>query len=246
MGKKRPPKEKFLLKERWEIEDLVFDKETLLALSKIIEKGIFNKLDYLISMGKEANVYRAKASDEFVAVKIYKKETARFFRRHSYIIGDPRFPSVPKTERELVNAFASKEFKNLKVAYKANVPAPIPLYHYKNVVVMSFLGKEGLPYPRMVDGVVEKKDFEEIVEQIKRLYSYGLVHGDLSEYNILKGDKNYFIDFGQGVVLKHPRSDELLQRDIRNIVNYFKKKLALNIHVENVMRYVKGEAERLY
>ncbi len=248
MAKKKPQKDKFLLKERWEIEDLVFDKETLLALAKIMEKGIFEKLDYLISMGKEANVYRAKVQDGYVAVKIYKKETARFFKRHSYIVGDPRFPSLPKSERELVNAFASKEFKNLKIAYKAGVAAPIPLYHLSNVVVMSFLGENGLPYPKIADDIIHisKEDFYDVINSIKKLYANKLVHGDLSEYNILKGEKTYIIDFSQGVVLKHPRSEELLHRDIRNIVKYFKKKTGLNVDINKVIKYVKGKAKGFY
>ncbi len=52
----------------------------------------------------------------------------------------------------------------------------------------------------------------------------GLVHADLSEYNILvKGKKPYLIDFGQAVVLKHPNASAFLERDIKNILQYFKK-----------------------
>jgi RIO kinase 1 len=52
----------------------------------------------------------------------------------------------------------------------------------------------------------------------------GIVHADLSAYNILMyQDKPYIIDVGQGVLLEHPESIEFLKRDIHNIVQYFKK-----------------------
>ena len=52
----------------------------------------------------------------------------------------------------------------------------------------------------------------------------GLVHGDISAYNVLIY-KNipYLIDLGQGVLIEHPNAIEFLKRDIRNVVNYFKK-----------------------
>ena len=63
-----------------------------------------------------------------------------------------------------------------------------------------------------------------IIESIQKLYKAGIVHGDLSEFNILNyNEKPYFIDFSQGTSVKDPNSKELLRRDIENLVRFFKK-----------------------
>ena len=71
-----------------------------------------------------------------------------------------------------------------------------------------------------------EKVFNTIFDNIKRLYQYArLVHADLSEYNILMPtlDDPVIIDISQAVVRHHPQSEEFLFRDIKNILNYFKK-----------------------
>ena len=225
MGKKRPEKEDFQLKERIKIESDVFDKRTLLNLSKLFKKGIVETIDYPISTGKEANVFRATApGGNYVAVKIYKTETAQFFRRSSYLEGDPRFSRIKNNEWEIVKAFAKKEFKNLRICQDAGVHAPVPYYLLENIVVMEFLGREDLPYPTMEQaGPRGETDLDMIIRDIKSMYRAGLVHADVSEYNVLQGEVPYLIDFGQGVVLGHPNAKRFLERDVEVILKYFRK-----------------------
>ncbi len=221
---KRPPKDKFVLKEREKVESLVFDRRTLLNLSKLMRKGFFSSLDFPVSTGKEANVFRASGEDGFVAVKIYKKETSAFVRRLDYLMGDPRFQKVKHNLWALVRLFAKKEFKNLELCERLGVNAPRPFYIYDNVLVMEFLGEGGLPYPTLEQrGGGEEGELEEILENVFKLVKGGLVHADLSEYNIIAGDKMYLIDFGQGVDLYHPRAFFFLERDIKNVLRYFEK-----------------------
>lgn len=60
---------------------------------------------------------------------------------------------------------------------------------------------------------------------MRKLYKEGLIHGDLSSFNILNyRDKPYFIDFSQATLTKTPNSEELLERDVRNICDFFKKR----------------------
>src|SRR3989338_8496893 len=121
---KKPLKEDHTLKEREKVESEVFDKETLKSLSKIIKKGIIKSIDFPISTGKEANVFRATTpSGSYVAIKIYKIETTPFFRREEYM--------------------------NLEICEDAGVHAPKPLYVENNVLVLTFIGEEGLPYQTM-------------------------------------------------------------------------------------------------
>lgn len=242
MAKKKPAKEDYQLKERFKIESEVFDRKTLLILSKMMRKGILQTLDYPISTGKEANVFRATTPEEnFVAVKIYKMETAHFFRKEEYLEGDPRFERIKKSNEDIVRAFARKEFKNLEICKKAKVNAPEPLYILGHVLVMGFLGEGELPYPTMeaLGPLHGKKDLESVLEDIKRMYKAGLVHADISEYNILMGDIPYLIDFGQGVVLRHPNAEKFLERDVKNVVNYFSKK-GIEKDLKKVLEWIRS------
>ncbi|MEW6749263.1 MAG: serine protein kinase RIO [Candidatus Micrarchaeota archaeon] len=225
--RKKPDKDDYQLKERFKIESEVFDRKTLLILSKLIKKGILQNVDYPISTGKEANVFRATAPEgSYVAVKIYKMETAPFFRKEEYLDGDPRFERIKKSDEDIVRAFARKEFKNLEICKEAGVHAPTPIYLLGHVIVMGFLGEGELPYPTMdmVGSLHGEKDLDSILGDIKKMYKAGLVHADLSEYNILMGDVPYFIDLGQGVITRHPRAEKFLERDVEIILKYFSKK----------------------
>jgi RIO kinase 1 len=239
---KRPDRDHFLLKERFKLESEVFDKQTLMLLSSMMSKGTINNVDYPISTGKEANVFRATTpSGSLLAVKIYKIETTHFMNRKEYMFGDPRFKKFRRNERDLVNAFAQKEFKNLQICEKAGVHSPRPLLQVKNILVMEFLGEEGLPYtPLNTLGPESMTQLKSILKDMKKMYEAGLVHADLSEYNILVGPVPYLIDFGQGVILAHPNADKYLERDVYNIVAYFAK-FGFKMEVDAALKYVKGE-----
>jgi RIO kinase 1 len=238
---KKPLKEDYQLKERFKTESEVFDKEALLALSKMIKKGILQTVDYPVSTGKEANVFRATTPEgAFVAVKIYKNETAPFFRKKEYIEGDPRFTRLKKNDRDLVKAFARKEFKNLEICQRAGVHAPKPFYLAGRIVVMGFLGEGELPYPtmNMVGPLHGEKDLDSILLDVRAMYRAGLVHADLSEYNIMLGDVPYLIDFGQGVVRDHPHAVRFLERDVAVILRYFEKN-GITRELEKTLRWIR-------
>jgi RIO kinase 1 len=218
------------VKEVWKIEDIAFDRRTLMTLGKLIEDGAFDKLDYIISPGKEASVFRAKSGDSFVAVKIYQNETAHFIKKMDYLVGDPRFKKIKMESYNIIKLFVQKEFKNLSAAEEAGVPAPRPINYRNNILVMSFIGKDGLPFGRMADLKKEviEEDFHNIIDSVKKLWKAGIVHSDLSEYNVLLGDKPYIIDMSEGVSVRHPKAREFLLRDIVNISAFFKKSLGLD------------------
>ncbi len=222
--RKKPDRDVHQLNERFKTESEVFDRPTLLILSKLMKKGILSSVDYPISTGKEANVFRAStASGQHVAVKIYKLETSVFFRKIEYLEGDPRFERIKHNDKEIVRAFARKEFKNLQLCEKAGVHAPKPYYQIDNVLVMEFLGEGELPYPNLnvVGPLHGESDLVSVLEDIRKMYGVGLVHADLSEYNILLGKVPLLIDFGQGVVTRHPSAERFLERDVSIVLKYF-------------------------
>jgi RIO kinase 1 len=81
------------------------------------------------------------------------------------------------------------------------------------------------------------------LESIKKLYQRaGIVHSDLSEYNILNYDgEPVIIDIGQAVVKEHPQADEFLRKDIQNVLNWFKKLGVTTPLVDKVYKEIVGK-----
>lgn len=239
MTKKRS-RDNFVLKEERKLESEVFDKNTLRILAKMIKKGILATVDYPVNTGKEANVFRATTpSGTFVAVKIYKMETAPFLRKIEYLEGDPRFKRIKRNDREIVLLFAKKEFKNLTICEESSVHAPKPIYLDKNVLVMEFMGEDGLPYATMDKTEVAGEEMlDSLLEDVRKMYYAGLVHADISEYNVLLSIPPTLIDFGQGVTLSHPKAQQYLERDVNNLLTYFAK-MGVTRDFEKTMEWIR-------
>ena len=207
------------------ISQAVFDDETMMSLYTLSKRGAFDDLEGILSTGKEAQVYLAKSGRKQVIAKIFLIETSDFRNMTNYIRGDPRF-SVWKNRRQLIFMWAQKEYKNLCKVCDV-IPCPKPIDVENNVLIMEFLGKDGVQAPRLRDCAPSdpKKYYEKVIGYVRKMYELRLVHADLSEFNILdwKG-KPYIIDFSAGVLLDHPRSMEYLERDVQNVVNYFRKR----------------------
>lgn len=231
--------------------DEVFDKSTLLTLFKFISNGLIETLDYPISTGKEANVFHATRPDgSSIAVKIFRVNTATFRSFMTYIEGDPRFRSVGRDRRDIVYTWAQKEYKNLERYFEAGCVVPQPIAYRNNVLLMEFIGEDGLPAPRLKDAPPEDPAaaFEFIVDDYARGFAEGgLAHGDLSEFNILnRAGELVVIDVAQAVLTRHPMATELLERDARNLARYFKRlgvKDATSERVINEVRAAKNKKE---
>lgn len=222
--RKLPDRDVKRMNFRSKIESSVFDRHALLILSDFLGRGTIRSLDYPISTGKEADVFRATTDDGFLAVKIFRIETSNFQNMQDYIIGDPRFKDIMHTKREIIFAWARKEYRNLTIANVAGVNAPRPVAVKDNVLLMEFLGEEGVPDSTLKQEGSERpeEDCDKVIGMIRKLYVRGLVHGDVSEYNILMHNyEPYLIDFGQGVVLAHNKSAEFLRRDVQTVLKYF-------------------------
>lgn len=222
----------------------VFNEETLRALYDLADDGHFEVLHGFVKQGKESNVCVAETKEgEAVAVKIYVVEASNYEEMSTYLLNDPRFQGISDSRRDIIFNWCAKEYKNLMKAEHAGVDAPRPHGFEKNVLVMDFLGDDLRPAPRLKDVELHEpeRELEHIVEQMRLLWQEeDLVHGDLSEYNVLWYRKPHLIDFSQGVVGSHPLSDELLERDVANLVNHFNKRYGLDRQNEDILSTIRS------
>ena len=219
--------------ERATVEE-VFDQSTRMVLFHFLNDGTLYEVHGVVSAGKEARVYWGKNKEgKELAVKIYLTSSAEFLKgMRKYIDGDRRFKSVKHNTRSLIFTWAQKEFRNLQQATTAKVRVPKPIAVKNNVLLMEFIGKNGVSAPSMKEQPPgdPEKIYRVVLTYMERLYRKAeLVHGDLSEYNMMvwKGCPVIF-DMSQSVPTSHPLAEYLLRRDLAN-VNRFFSRLGVNI-----------------
>jgi RIO kinase 1 len=232
--------------EEMEALEEVFDKSTLMTVYSLLNRGYISKIFGAVKAGKESKIYWGlNHNKNELAIKIYLLHSTEFKKgRLIYIDGDPRFTKVKRDTRSLVYLWAQKEFKNLKLAQEAKVRVPKPILVEKNVLLMEFIGKDGVPAPLLKEVSLKNpaKIYNKLINYIKLLYENAkLIHGDLSEYNIMiwKNEPVLF-DVSQAVLIDHPLSDYFLRRDIVNLNNYFQKYGIKVKPVDELYRWVVG------
>ncbi len=177
--------------------DEVFDTPTLLLLGKLISNKIIETVDFPISTGKEANIFRCVTPEKsFVALKIYRTSTSTFKHLAKYINGDPRFHCVNRSRRDLVYEWAKKEYKNLQRVQNVKIPAPKPMKQINNILVMEYLGDYNQSAPVLKDIVLQNPEevFDVLIGYLQTLFQKArLIHADFSIYNILWFKKNHIL-----------------------------------------------------
>ncbi|MDF1556655.1 MAG: serine protein kinase RIO [ANME-2 cluster archaeon] len=221
--------------EDFKVKDEVFDTATLMALYKLSSNGYLDALGGTISTGKEANVFHAlkKQEDEEqeLAIKIYRISNSNFKAMQEYLIGDVRFRNIRHTKKDIVLAWTRKEYRNLSRAIECGLHVPKPIITERNILIMEFMGDDNISYPQLREFALTREQAADICNAVEdfmlRLYRDAeLVHGDLSEYNILLEPESMtpvFIDMGQSVTLDHLNARDFLLRDVTNIANFFAK-----------------------
>ena len=211
----------------------VLDPRTRMVLFKMLNRGVFCEINGCISTGKEANVYHAfvDASErDELAIKVYKTAILVFKDRDRYVTGDSRFSRYSKgNPRQMVKMWAEKEMRNLLRIHAAGIPCPKPVQLRLHILVMEFLGKNGVASPRLKDAGLPparmRRAYTEVILLLRNMYHRcRLVHADFSEYNLLvHEDEIHVIDVSQSVELDHPRAFDFLREDCKHANDYFRR-----------------------
>jgi RIO kinase 1 len=231
--------------ERATLEE-VFDRATLMVIYDLLKSGILDEVHGVVNAGKEARVYWGKNKEgKDLAVKIYLTASAEFRKGMlKYIEGDYRFKGVKRDSRSLIFTWAQKEYRNLEQASRVKVRVPRPVAVKNNVLVMEFIGKNGVSASSLKERVPSDPEevYEVLLTYLKRLYRKAeLVHSDLSEYNVMiwKG-KPVIFDVAQAVPTSHPMAEFFLRRDLANVNRFFKRLGVKVLSVDEAYKEVVG------
>lgn len=217
----------------------VFDTFTNERIRKLHSQHHFDELASPISIGKEANIFTAKKDDgSMVILKIYRLHTCNFNQMFDYIKSDPRYANLKKKRREIIFNWAQREYRNLlKAREKVSVPKPIAIIDH--ILVLEMIGDDA-PSPRLKDNIPDdREDFaKKLMDEMKKLRQLGMVHADLSEFNILNyRETPILIDFSQSTTSDNQRYEEYWDRDIKNVARFFKK-MRLKITEDDIKKKI--------
>jgi RIO kinase 2 len=213
---------------------LVFGGYDTLALQALTKKGTVSALGSLIGEGKESVVYEALGLCP-VAIKFHRVGQRSFSSARTnreYMPEGGHCPWIFASSRS-----AEREFAALSTLHP-EVSVPLPVHRNRHAVVMSLI--DGLNLNRCrLDEPAEILD--EILKNIRSAYRLGIIHADLSEFNIMvERGRCVIIDWPQWVEADHPNAQQVIQRDIENILTYFKRKYHLNYPFEDALQCVTG------
>ena len=214
-----------------------------LAINTLVKAGVIDSFGQILGVGKEADVYDALSPDgKRIAVKFHRlgrisfRQTRRkrgYIREHSSWL----FQS---------HVSAEKEFQAMQLVYKNGVSVPEPISQNRHVIAMGMI--EGAELSKYKEIRKPEKILKEILRNVRKAYLKAhVIHADLSEYNIiLKPDGHILIiDWPQYVMTDHANAEELLERDLKNVLTFFSRKFNVKVAIEEACDYVTGKTRSL-
>ncbi len=214
-----------------------------LAINTLVKAGVIESFGQTLGVGKEADVYDALSSDgRRIAVKFHRIGRISF-RQTRRKRGYTREHSTWLFQSHLA---AEKEFQAMQLVYKNGVSVPEPISQNRHVIAMGMI--EGAELSKYKEIPKPEKILKEVLRNVRKTYLKAhVIHADLSEYNIiLKPDGHILIiDWPQYVTIDHANAEELLERDLKNILTFFNRKFNVKVVAKEACDYVTGKARSL-
>jgi RIO kinase 1 len=204
------------------------------ALQPLIDDGIIDEVIRSLKSGKEATVYIVRLGTEHRCAKVYRDMAQRSFQQRSQyqegrkVRGSRQTRAIGKKTRygrkEKESAWKNAEVSALYQLTAAGVRVPQPYGYFNGVLIMELItDAEGRSAPRLAEvelttaQACEYHNF--LMQQVVRMLCVGLIHGDLSAYNVLVGgDGPVIIDLPQAVSASGNNGAlPMLERDVNNI-----------------------------
>lgn len=209
-------------------------------LQPLIAEGLVDEVIRQLMSGKEATVYMVRCGEGIRCAKVYKDLKQRSFRKNaSYQEGRKTKNSRQARAMEKGSrygrqvqeeAWQSAEVDALYRLAAAGVRVPQPYICHEGVLLMDLVtDADGNPAPRLNDTELTTEQALEfharLLNQVVRMLCAGIIHGDLSEYNILVGsDGPVIIDLPQAVdAAGNSNASAMLERDVANLASYFSR-----------------------
>ncbi|HMI84690.1 MAG TPA: PA4780 family RIO1-like protein kinase [Polyangiaceae bacterium] len=232
------------------------------SLTSLVDEGIIEEVVRPLMSGKEAQVFLVRSGGELRVAKVYKQAQDRTFKhRAQYTEG--RTVRNSRDQRAMnkrtrhgraqdETAWRSAEVDMIYRLRDAGVRVPMPHHYLDGVLIMELVtDAEGNPAPRLADVQLlpdaARKIFEHLLSEVVRMLSAGVVHGDLSDFNVLIGtDGPVIIDFPQSVnAAGNQNARKLLMRDVDNlhrfVAPYFPERQPPPYAQEMWLLYERGE-----
>ena len=204
------------------------------GLRSLVDYGLIQQVVRPLMSGKEANVYIVVSDGEERVAKVYKEANDRTFRnRVAYTEGRRVRSSRDERARKKRSrygkaqdeaAWRSAEFDIIRRLQDAGVRVPVPYHFVDSVLVMELVtDADGEPAPRLSDIALNAGTatalFATLLREVVKMLCAGIIHGDLSEFNVLLGqDGPVVIDFPQSMDAAHNQSArKILLRDVANL-----------------------------
>src|SRR5512136_1250356 len=211
---------------------LVFSGYDTLALMTLTRNGTISALGSKIGEGKESVVYEALGLGP-VAIKFHRVGQRSFSSarlNRDYMPEEGHCPWLIASRRS-----AEREFLALTTLHP-KVSVPLPIAQNRHTVVMSLINGPNLNHCRLEE---PQQILDEILVYAGIAYRKGVIHADLSEYNILMEEgRSVIIDWPQWVETSHPNARSILERDIDNILTFFKRKYSIMLDPGDALRCV--------
>ena len=212
--------------------------KTPARLASLLEDGLIDEVLRQLMSGKEATVYVVRCGEEVRCAKVYKEANKRSFRQ-SVDYTEGRRVKNSRQGRAMAKgskfgresqeaAWQSAEVDALYQLADAGVSVPVPYNFYEGVLLMELVvDVDGHAAPRLNDISLTAEQarlhHQGLIQEVVRMLCAGIVHGDLSEFNILMSERGpVIIDLPQAVdAAANNNAREMLERDVNNLKDYF-------------------------